>query len=136
MAFYHSIILSFYHSIILSFYHSIILSFYHSIILSFYHSIILSFYHSIKQSNNQTTLPYFYNFLSFYKNLFKNPLLFIIPPFILPFINPFIPPFINPRYNIFKPFDSISLIFKPVGLTELNSIQGEDNGSVRRFESA
>ncbi|MUU76136.1 hypothetical protein F7228_04335, partial [Helicobacter pylori] len=95
---------------------------------SFYHSIILSFYHSIILSFNQATLPYFYNFLSFYKNLFKNPLLFIIPSFI--------PPFINPRHNIFQPFDSISPIFKPVGLTELNSIQGEDNDSVRRFKSA
>ncbi|MUU62670.1 hypothetical protein F7211_02580, partial [Helicobacter pylori] len=115
----------------------------HSIILSFYHSIILSFYHSIKQSSNQAikqssiqafkhssiqaTLPYFYNFLSFYKNLFKNPLLFIIPPFIPSFINP---------CHIFQPFDSISPIFKPVGLTELNSIQGEDDGSVRKFKSA
>ncbi|WP_080248129.1 hypothetical protein [Helicobacter pylori] len=96
---------------------AIILSFYHSIILSFYHSIILSFY--------QATLPYFYHF---YKNLFKNPLFSIIPSFI--------PPCINPRYNIFQPFDSISPIFKPVGLTELNSIQGEDDGSVRRFKSA
>ncbi|MGN8406075.1 hypothetical protein ACR9LE_07160, partial [Helicobacter pylori] len=51
--------------------------------------------------------------------------------FILPFINPFIPPFINPRYNIFKPFDSISPIFQSVGLTELNSIQGEDDGKSR-----
>ncbi|MFB1269969.1 hypothetical protein ACEWX6_07610 [Helicobacter pylori] len=96
MAFYHSIILSFYHSIILSFYHSIILSFYHSIILSFYHSIILSF----KQR--------YHNFYHFYKNLFKNPLLFII----LSFIN---------SHNLFKKFDSISPIFQSVGLTELNS---------------
>ncbi|PUD38879.1 hypothetical protein C2R81_06670 [Helicobacter pylori] len=105
--------------IILSFYHSIILSFYHSIILSFYHSIILSF----KQR--------YHNFYNFYKNLFKNPLLFIIPSFIPPCINPFknpllfiipsfIPPCINP-HRIFQPFDSISPIFKPVGLTELNS---------------
>ncbi|RKU91501.1 hypothetical protein DDP39_07690, partial [Helicobacter pylori] len=64
----------------------------------------------------------------FYKNRFKNPLFFIIPPFI--------PSLINPCHNIFKPFDSISPIFKSVGLTELNSIQGEDNGSVRRFKSA
>ncbi|WQS54945.1 hypothetical protein KVD66_02780 [Helicobacter pylori] len=111
-------------AIILSFYHSIILSFYHSIILSFYHSIILSFYHSIIQA----TLPYFYHYLSFYKRSLKNPLLFIIPSFI--------PPCINPHRNLFKKFDSISPIFKPVGLTELNSIQGEDNGSVRRFKSA
>ncbi|WP_121092605.1 hypothetical protein [Helicobacter pylori] len=93
-------------------------------ILSFYHSIILSFYHSSIQSSNQATLPYFYRF---YKNLFKNPLLFIIPPFVSLFINP---------HHLFKPFDSISPIFKSVGLTELNSIQGEDNDSVRRFKSA
>ncbi|MFP6315931.1 hypothetical protein ACLGEY_06260 [Helicobacter pylori] len=101
--------------------------------MAFYHSIILSFYHSsnqaTKQPSNQATLPYFYRF---YKNPLKNPLLFIIPPFI----NPFIPSLINPCHNIFKPFDSISPIFKSVGLTELNSIQGEDDGSVRRFESA
>ncbi len=123
-SFNHSSIQSFNHSIILSFYHSIILSFYHSIILSFYHSIILSFNHSSIQSFNhssiQATLPYFYRF---YKNLFKNPLFFII----LSFINPIIPPFIN-SHRIFKPFDSISPIFKSVGLTELNSIQGEDDG--------
>ncbi|RVZ30140.1 hypothetical protein EC538_08090, partial [Helicobacter pylori] len=72
-----------------------------------------SFNHSIIQSSNATI------FYRFYKNLFKNPLLFIIPPFLSLFINP---------HRIFKPFDSISPIFKPVGLTELNSIQGEDNG--------
>ncbi|MGL2576867.1 hypothetical protein ACQJ5K_04120, partial [Helicobacter pylori] len=58
----------------------------------------------------------------FYKNPLKNPLLFIIPSFIPPCINP---------HHLFKPFDSISPIFKPVGLTELNSIQGEDNGKSR-----
>ncbi|MGL2394823.1 hypothetical protein ACOWMP_07345, partial [Helicobacter pylori] len=68
----------------------------------------------------------------FYKRSLKNPLFFIINPFINPFINPCI----NPRHNIFQPFDSISPIFKPVGLTELNSIQGEDNGKSRRFKSA
>ncbi|MDU9759495.1 hypothetical protein RGC48_08170, partial [Helicobacter pylori] len=94
----------------------IILSFYHSIILSFYHSIIQSSNQAIKQSSNQATLPYFYRF---YKNLFKNPLFFIIPPFINPFIPPFLSLFINP-HRIFKPFDSISPIFKSVGLTELN----------------
>nr|WP_243878675.1 hypothetical protein [Helicobacter pylori] len=94
------------------------MAFYHSIILSFYHSIIQSFNHSIIQSFNQATLPCFYNyFYHFYKNRFKNPLFFIIPPFI----NPFIPSLINPCHNIFKPFDSISPIFKSVGLTELNS---------------
>ncbi|TPH47317.1 hypothetical protein FIM77_05920, partial [Helicobacter pylori] len=50
---------------------------------------------------------------------------FIVPPFIN-----IIPPFINP-HNIFKKFDSISPIFKSVGLTELNSIQGEDDGKSR-----
>ncbi|MDU9776539.1 hypothetical protein RGC31_07515, partial [Helicobacter pylori] len=88
--------------------------------LSFYHSIILSF----KQR--------YHNFYHFYKNPLKNLLFFIIPPFINPIIppciNPFIPSLINPCHNIFKPFDSISPIFKPVGLTELNSIQGEDDG--------
>ncbi|WQS36755.1 hypothetical protein KVC07_04780 [Helicobacter pylori] len=74
---------------------------------------------AIKQSSNQATLPYFYRF---YKNLFKNPLLSIIPPFI--------PSCINPRH-VFQPFDSISPIFKPVGLTELNSIQGEDDSKSR-----
>ncbi|NHB40515.1 hypothetical protein EXS80_02130 [Helicobacter pylori] len=77
---------------------------------------------TFKHSNIQATLPYFYRF---YKNLFKNPLLFIIPLFINPIINPFIPslinPCINPCHNIFQPFDSISPIFKSVGLTELNS---------------
>ncbi len=68
------------------------------------HPIIQSFNHSIIQSSNQATPPYCYNFC---KNPFKNPLFFIIPPFI------------NPR-NIFKPFDSISPIFQSVGLTELN----------------
>ncbi len=51
--------------------------------MAFYHSIILSFNQAIKQSSNQATLPYFYRF---YKNLLKNPLFFIIPPFINPFI--------------------------------------------------
>ncbi|MDU9766763.1 hypothetical protein RGC24_06720, partial [Helicobacter pylori] len=87
---------------------------------------------AIKQSSNQAIKQRYHNFYHFYQNRFKNPLLFIIPLFI----NPFIPSLINPCHNIFKPFDSISPIFKPVGLTELNSIQGEDNGSVRRFKSA
>ncbi|OOP83633.1 hypothetical protein B0X24_05660 [Helicobacter pylori] len=146
-SFYHSIIQSFYHSIILSFNHSIILSFYHSIILSFYHSIILSFNHSSIQSFNHSSIQAFkhssiqafkhssiqafkqryHNFYHFYKRSLKNPLFFIIPPFI----NPFILSLINPCHNIFKPFDSISPIFKPVGLTELNLIQGEDNGKSR-----
>ncbi|MUU43097.1 hypothetical protein, partial [Helicobacter pylori] len=117
--------MAFNHSTIQPFNHSIILSFYHSIILSFYHSIKQSSNQAIKQSSNQAIKQRYHNFYRFYKNLFKNPLLFIIPPFI----NPFIPPCINPRYNIFKPFDSISPIFQSsVGLTELNSIQGEDDG--------
>ncbi|MGL2742431.1 hypothetical protein ACQJ8X_07825, partial [Helicobacter pylori] len=53
-----------------------------------------------------------------------------INPFIPSFIPSFIPPCINPRH-IFQPFDSISPIFQSVGLTELNSIQGEDNGKSR-----
>nr|WP_241679483.1 hypothetical protein [Helicobacter pylori] len=111
------------------FYHSIILSFYHSSIQAFKHSSIQAF----KHSSIQATLSCFYNyFYHFYKNPLKNLLLFIIPPCI----NPFIPSLINPCHNIFKKFDSISPIFKPVGLTELNSIQGEDDDSVRRFKSA
>ncbi|MGN8489091.1 hypothetical protein ACR9LX_06610, partial [Helicobacter pylori] len=94
---------------------------------------------AIKQSSNQAIKQRYHNFYPFYKNLFKNPLLFIIPSFIPSFINPFIPPFIlpfilpfiNPHRNIFQPFDSISPIFQSVGLTELNSIQGEDNGKSR-----
>ncbi|RPF67148.1 hypothetical protein EGW01_08200 [Helicobacter pylori] len=116
----------------MAFNHSTIQPFNHSIIQSFNHSIIQSFYHSIKQSSNQAIKQRYHNFYRFYKNLFKNPLFFIIPPCI----NPFIPSLINPCHNIFKPFDSISPIFKSVGLTELNSIQGEDNGSVRKFKSA
>ncbi|QDY64031.1 hypothetical protein CV730_05825 [Helicobacter pylori] len=107
-----------------SFNHSIIQSFNHSIIQSFNHSIIQSFNQAIKQSSNQATLPYFYHF---YQNPLKNLLLFIIPPFINPIINPFI----NPHRNLFKKFDSISPIFKSVGLTEFNSIQGEDDGKSR-----
>ncbi|RKV15366.1 hypothetical protein DD736_07940, partial [Helicobacter pylori] len=77
---------------------------------------------AIKQSSNQAIKQRYHNFYHFYQNRFKNPLFFIIPPFISLFINPFINP-----HHIFKPFDSISPIFKSVGLTELNSIQGEDN---------
>ncbi|AHA87469.1 Hypothetical protein U063_0093 [Helicobacter pylori BM012A] len=101
--------MAFNHSIIQSFNHSIIQSFNHSIIQSFNHSIIQSFNHSIIQAFNQAALPYCYHF---YKRSLKNPLLFILPPFI--------PPFINPHRNLFKKFDSISPIFKSVGLTELN----------------
>ncbi len=110
-------------------------SFNHSIIQSFNHSIIQSFNHSsnqaikqssnqaikqssnqaIKQSSNQATLPYFYHF---YQNPLKNLLLFIVPLFINP-------------HHLFKKFDSISPIFQSVGLTELNSIQGEDDGKSR-----
>ncbi|PUD13659.1 hypothetical protein C2R84_07175 [Helicobacter pylori] len=121
---------SFNHSIIQSFNHSIIQSFNQAIKQSSNQAIKQSSNQAIKQSSNQAikqssnqaikqssnqaTLPYFYNF---YKNLFKNPLFFII----LSCINHFIPSLINPCHNIFKPFDSISPIFKPVGLTELNS---------------
>ncbi len=55
---------------------------------------------------------------SFYKNLLKNPPLFIIHPFFN-------------QHDLFRKFNSISPIFKPVGLTELNSIQGEDDGKSR-----
>ncbi|RVY09280.1 hypothetical protein ECB88_08000, partial [Helicobacter pylori] len=92
------------HSTIQPFNHSTIQPFNHSTIQPFNHSTIQPFNHSIIQA----TLPYCYHF---YQNPLKNPLLFIIPPFI------------NPR-NLFKPFDSISPIFKSVGLTELKSIQG------------
>ncbi|WQS72634.1 hypothetical protein KVD59_04730 [Helicobacter pylori] len=120
MAFNHSIIQSFNHSTIQSSNHPTIQPFKHSSIQAFKHSSIQAFNHS----SIQATLPYFYRF---YKNPLKNLLLFIIPLFI----NPFIPSLINPCHNIFKPFDSISPIFKPVGLTELNSIQGEDDGKSR-----
>ncbi|PUD08538.1 hypothetical protein C2S36_04210 [Helicobacter pylori] len=112
-------------SIIQSFNHSIIQSSNQAIKQSSNQAIKQSSNQAIKQSSNQATLPYFYHF---YQNRFKNPLLFIIPSIINPFI--------NLHRNIFKPFDSISPIFKSVGLTELNSIQGKDDGSVRRFESA
>ncbi|EMH41331.1 hypothetical protein HMPREF1431_01644, partial [Helicobacter pylori GAMchJs106B] len=94
-----------YHSIILSFYHSIIQSFNHSIILSFNHSSNLSFYHSIIQAIKRR-YPIFITIYPFYKRSLKNPLLFIIPSFILPFINP---------HHLFQPFDSISPIFKISG---------------------
>ncbi|MGN8483398.1 hypothetical protein ACR9LU_07380 [Helicobacter pylori] len=124
MAFNHSTIQPFNHSTI----HSFIHSFNHSIIQSFNHSIIQSFNQATKQPSNQATkqpsnqatLSCFYNyFYHFYKRSLKNPLLFIIPSLI------------NPCHNIFKPFDSISPIFQSVGLTELNSIQGEDDGKSR-----
>ncbi|WP_405002957.1 hypothetical protein LY257_00615 [Helicobacter pylori] len=117
----------------MAFNHSIIQSFNHSTIQSFNQATKQPSNQATKQPSNQATLSCFYNyFYHFYKNRFKNPLFFII----LSCINPFIPSLINPCHNIFKPFDSISPIFQSVGLTELNSIQGEDDGSVRRFESA
>ncbi len=119
MAFKHSNIQTFKHSNIQTFKHSNIQTFKHSNIQAFKHSSIQAFKHSSIQAFKHSSNANFYHF---YKNLFKNPLLFIIPSFI--------PPFINPRH-IFKPFDSISPIFKPVGLTELNSIQGEDDGKSR-----
>ncbi|RVY63881.1 hypothetical protein ECC38_06605 [Helicobacter pylori] len=94
-----------------------------SSIQAFKHSSIQAFKHSSIQAFKQR----YHNFYHFYQNRFKNPLLFIIPLFIPPIINHFI----NPHRNIFKPFDSISPIFKSVGLTELNSIQGEDDGKSR-----
>ncbi|RVZ99077.1 hypothetical protein EDB75_06120 [Helicobacter pylori] len=108
-----------------SFNHSIIQSFKHSSIQAFKHSSIQAF----KHSSIQATLSCFYNyFYHFYKRSLKNPLLFIVFSFINHIIPPFLSLFINPHRNIFKPFDSISPIFKSVGLTELNSIQGEDDG--------
>ncbi|WRD09806.1 hypothetical protein E5K85_06745 [Helicobacter pylori] len=110
----HSTIQPFNHSISQSSKHSSIQAFKHSSIQAFKHSSIQAFKHSsiqaFKHSSIQATLPYFYRF---YQNRFKNPLFFIILSFI--------PPFINLHRNIFKPFDSISPIFKSVGLTELNS---------------
>ncbi|TPH65927.1 hypothetical protein FIM62_04720 [Helicobacter pylori] len=107
--------------------HPIIQSSNHPIIQSSNHSIIQSFKQSsnqaIKQSSNQAIKQRYHNFYHFYKNPLKNLLLFIIPSTINLFI--------NPHRNLFKPFDSISPIFKPVGLTELNSIQGEDDGKSR-----
>ncbi|WP_183011009.1 hypothetical protein [Helicobacter pylori] len=109
------------------------MAFNHSIIQSFNHSIIQSFNHSsnqaIKQSSNQAIKQRYHTFIPFTKTYLK------IPYSLFPCINPFIPPCINP-HHLFKPFDSISPIFKSVGLTELNSIQGEDDDSVRRSKSA
>ncbi|WP_258221174.1 hypothetical protein [Helicobacter pylori] len=104
------------------------MAFNHSIIQSFNHSSIQAFKHSSIQAFKQR----YHAFIAFTKTDLKIPHFLYIPPFI----NPFIPSCINPHRNIFKPFDSISPIFKPVGFTELNSIQGEDNGSVRKFKSA
>nr|WP_240443228.1 PT domain-containing protein [Helicobacter pylori] len=78
-----------------------------------------------KQPSNQATKQRYHVFITifitFTKDRLKIPYFLIIPPFINPCINPFIPSLINPCHNIFKPFDSISPIFKSVGLTELNS---------------
>ncbi|RVZ27198.1 hypothetical protein EC540_07780, partial [Helicobacter pylori] len=91
-------------------------------ILSFYQAIKHSSIQAIKHSSIQATLSCFYNyFYHFYKRSLKNPLLFIILSFINHIIPPFLSLFINPHRNLFKKFDSISPIFKSVGLTELNS---------------
>ncbi|RKV07238.1 hypothetical protein DDP51_08325 [Helicobacter pylori] len=51
----------------------------------FNHSIIQSFNHSTIQPSNQATLScQSFNHSIFYKRSLKNPLLFIIPPFINP----------------------------------------------------
>ncbi|WP_390577816.1 hypothetical protein [Helicobacter pylori] len=84
----------------MAFKHSNIQTFKHSNIQTFKHSSIQAFKHSSIQAFKQ-------RYHNFYQNRFKNPLLFIIPPFINP-------------HNLFKKFDSISPIFKSVGLTELN----------------
>ncbi|MGL2663530.1 hypothetical protein ACQJ6K_07595, partial [Helicobacter pylori] len=86
----------------------------------------------IKHSSNQAFKQRYHTFIAFTKTYLKIPYFLLFPLFIPPIINHFI----NPHRNLFKKFDSISPIFKSVGLTELNSIQGEDNGSVRRFKSA
>ncbi|MGL2459154.1 hypothetical protein ACOWMN_07055, partial [Helicobacter pylori] len=96
---------------------------------------------AIKQSSNQAIKQRYHTFITFYpftKTYLKIPY-FLLLNFILSFINPIIPSCINPiipscinPHHLFKPFDSIIPIFKPVGLTELNSIQGEDNGKSRR----
>ncbi len=125
-SFKHSIIQSFNHSIIQSFNHSIIQSFNHSIIQSFNHSIIQSFNHSIIQPSNQATKQRYHTFIAFTKTYLKIPYFLLFPLSLTLLFS-----LINPCHNIFKPFDSISPIFKPVGLTELNSIQGEDDGKSR-----
>ncbi|WP_139535473.1 hypothetical protein [Helicobacter pylori] len=123
----HSTIQPFNHSTIQAFKHSTIQAFNHSSIQPFKHSTIQAFKHSsiqaFKHSSIQAFKQRYHNFYRFYQNRFKNPLFFIILSFI--------PPFINPHRNLFKKFDSISPIFKSVGLTELNSIQGEDDGKSR-----
>ncbi|MGL2586901.1 hypothetical protein ACQJ5C_03000 [Helicobacter pylori] len=53
--------------------------------MAFNHSIIQSFNHSIIQSSNHSIKQRYHNFYHFYKNRFKNPLLFIIPPFHSPY---------------------------------------------------
>ncbi|RVZ13639.1 hypothetical protein EC532_07900, partial [Helicobacter pylori] len=98
---------------------------------SFNHSIIQSFNHSIIQSFKQR----YHTFIAFTKTYLKIPYFLLFPLFINHIIPPFLSLFINPHRNLFKKFDLISPIFKPVGLTELNSTQGEDDGSVRRFKS-
>ncbi|MCQ2619525.1 hypothetical protein JT110_06920, partial [Helicobacter pylori] len=91
----------------------------HSIIQSFNHSIKQSFNQAIKQSSNQAIKQRYPIFITFTKDRLKIPYFIII--LILSFIPSIINHFINPHRNIFKPFDSISPIFKSVGLTELNS---------------
>ncbi|WRE50103.1 hypothetical protein KVD41_06575 [Helicobacter pylori] len=116
MVFYHSIILSFNHSIIQSFNHSIKQSSNQAIKQSSNQAIKQSSNQAIKQSSNQAIKQSsnqaikqrYPTFCNFYQNRLKNPLFFIIPPFI------------NPHRNLFKKFDSISPIFQSVGLTELN----------------
>nr|WP_240446955.1 hypothetical protein [Helicobacter pylori] len=88
----------------------------HPTIQSFNHSIIQSFNHSIKQSFNQTIKQRYHTSITFTKIRLKI-FYFLLFPFSLTLI---INPFINPHRNLFKKFDSISPIFKSVGLTELN----------------
>ncbi|RKV19997.1 hypothetical protein DD744_08150, partial [Helicobacter pylori] len=82
------------------------------------------FNQAINQPFNHSIKQRYHTFIAFTKTDLKIPYLLLFPLFINPFIPSFIPPCINP-HHIFKKFDSISPIFKSVGLTELNSIQGE-----------
>ncbi|MDO7827780.1 hypothetical protein Q6A70_07920, partial [Helicobacter pylori] len=80
-------------------------------IQAFKHSSIQAFKHSSIQAFKQR----YHTFITFTKTDLKIPysLSFSLSLTLLfPLSNP---------HHLFKPFDSISPIFKPVGLTELNS---------------
>ncbi|WRD28631.1 hypothetical protein E5K60_06990 [Helicobacter pylori] len=114
----------------MAFNHPIIQSSNHPTIQPFNQAIKQSSNQAIKQSSNQAIKQRYPIFIAFTKTYLKIPYFLLFPLFIPPIINHFINPFINPR-NLFKKFDSISPIFQSVGLTELNSIQGEDDGKSR-----